>query len=306
MKEYLFRVADFLLAVRLSDGREPGLLLPSFEPFRTEDPAVEERLLTCEVRPLDASVSLPLSGSLLEESLNDMGIVRLHARSEGYVVTLSPPGGAVHVMEANRNFSEVRIGLRFGEREAGSILGSLLRIAYSQAILYHEAISIHASAVFHEGFSYLFMGRSGTGKSTHSSLWIRHIPGTELLNDDNPTVRIRNGRAWAYGTPWSGKTPCYRPLAFPIGGMVRLSQARENRFRHQEGADAFVALYPGCSAICQDPELRSRLYDTVIRLAETVPVGLLACRPDRDAALLCCEALCEVRRNAEFTTLTNV
>ena len=306
MKEYLFRVADFLLAVRFPDGCEPALLLPSFGPFRVTDPAAGELLLTCEVRPLDTTAPLPLSGPLLEESLNDMGVVRLHARSEGYVVTLSPPGGAVHVMESNSRFSEVRIGLRFGEREAGSILGSLLRIAYSQAILYHEAISIHASAVFREGLAYLFMGRSGTGKSTHSSLWIRHIPGTELLNDDNPTVRIRKGMAWAYGTPWSGKTHCYRPLAFPIGGMVRLTQAPENRFRYQEGADAFVALYPGCSAICQDPELRSRLYDTVIRLAEAAPVGLLACRPDRDAALLCCEALCEVRRNAELTTLTNV
>lgn len=295
MKEFLFRVADFLLAVRLPDGWDPDLLLPSFGPFRVEAPEGEARLLTCDVRPLDAPVPAPLSGALLEESLNDMGIVRLYARSGAYVVTLSPPGGAVHVMEADSRFSEVRIGLRFDEHDAGFILGSLLRIAYSQAILYHEAVSIHASAVFREGLSYLFMGRSGTGKSTHSSLWIRHIPGTGLLNDDNPTVRIRDGRAWAYGTPWSGKTPCYRPLAFPIGGMVRLTQAAENRFRRQEGADAFVALYPGCSAICQDPELRSRLYDTVIRLAETTPVGVLACRPDREAALLCCEALRAVR-----------
>lgn len=295
MNEFLFRVADFLLAVRLPSGWDADFLLPSFGPFRVEASAGEERLLTCDVRPIDTLVAVPTSGALLEESFNDMGVVRLYARSGAYAVTLSPPGEAVHIMEADPRFSEVRIGLRFDARGAGFVLGSLLRIAYSQAILYHEAVSIHASAVFREGLSFLFMGRSGTGKSTHSSLWIRHIPGTELLNDDNPTIRIRDGRAWAYGTPWSGKTPCYRLSAFPVGGMVRLTQASENRFRHQEGADAFVALYPGCSAICQDPELRSRLYDTVIRLAETTLVGVLACRPDRDAALLCYESLRAVR-----------
>lgn len=296
MKEFYFRVADFGWRLRLPAGCDVDALLPSFRPFRTAGASEEERLMTCDVYPLTGSAGVPVDGRLLEETLNDMGLVRLYGRAEGYLVALSSPAtGAMHAMEADRDFSEVRIGLRFDDREAGFILASLLRIAYSQAILYHEAVSIHASAVFREGFSYLFMGRSGTGKSTHSSLWIRYLPGTELLNDDNPTVRLRDGRAWAYGTPWSGKTPCYRPLAFPVGGMVRLSQAPVNRFRRQEGAEAFVALYPGCSAICQDPGLRMRLYDTLVRLAESVPVGLLACRPDAEAARLCCESLRAIR-----------
>lgn len=296
MQEFHFRIADFVWRLRLPVGCDVNALLPSFRAFRTEKTGGEPLLLTCDVEPLNGATAAAIDGRLLDESVNDMGLVRLYDRRGGYVVTLSArPDGVMHRMTANRDFSEVRIALRFDDRDAGFILASLIRIAYSQAILYHEALSIHASAVFHEGVAYLFMGRSGTGKSTHSSLWIRHLPGTELLNDDNPTVRLRDGRAWAYGTPWSGKTPCYRPLAFPIGGMVRLSQAPENRFRRQEGANAFVALYPGCSVICQDSDLLSRLYDTLIRLAESVPVGLLACRPDAEAARLCYESLHGIR-----------
>lgn len=124
------------------------------------------------------------------------------------------------------------------------------------------------------------MGKSGTGKSTHAQLWREYIAGAELLNDDNPAVRFFGDTAYACGTPWSGKTPCYKNLQFPIGGMARLSQAAENRFQRQEGADAFVAIYPGCSVIAENETLRHHLYDTLTRLANSVKVGTLECLPN--------------------------
>ena len=135
------------------------------------------------------------------------------------------------------------------------------------------------------------MRRSGTGKSTHASLWLKHIAGSELLNDDNPTVRIVGGEPVAYGTPWSGKTPCYRQLAFPIDGIVRLVQAPSNRFKLLEDIDAFIAIYPGCSVIAEDMALCNGLYDTLVSLAGLVRVGTLECLPDREAALLCHDSL---------------
>ena len=81
-------------------------------------------------------------------------------------------------------------------------------------VLFAMASSVRSTALFHsavvsyQGKGYMFLGRSGTGKSTHASLWRRYIEGTELMNDDNPAVRIRpDGTAMVYGTPWSGKTP---------------------------------------------------------------------------------------------------
>ena len=177
------------------------------------------------------------------------------------------------------------------DKNIGAALSSMLRIAYAQAILGHDAVSIHAAAVYNSGHAYLFLGASGTGKSTHASLWIKHIPGTELLNDDNPTVRIVDGKAYAYGTPWSGKTACYKNLSFPVGGMVRLKQAPANVFYRTEGADAFIVLYPGCSVIAEDIRLRNCLYDTLARLSGMVTVGMMDCLPDMAAALSCHDSL---------------
>ena len=151
----------------------------------------------------------------------------------------------MHVMQADRCFSVVSVFLHEEDKRAGHALSSLLRIAYSQAVLYWDAVSIHASAVFCENQAFLFMGKSGTGKSTHSALWLKYIPGTELLNDDNPTLRIVNGRVYAYGTPWSGKTPCYKPLSYPVGGMVRLKQAPANRFCSPARGGSFYCTFSG-------------------------------------------------------------
>ena len=271
---YYFRVAGFPFSVSLPEACDIEELLPSFFPFYETSLGAEEPLFRFFAVPLS---QLPCSETkeLIDETDNDMGHLVLYALSDGYYIEIIN-NGHLHRMFANSDFSSVEAHIQWDDVNAGNALSSLIRVAYAQAILRHDAVSIHASAVFCNGQAYLFLGKSGTGKSTHSALWIENIPGTELLNDDNPTIRILNGKAYAYGSPWSGKTACYKNVSFPVGGMVRLNQAPENSFQLQEGADAFVALYPGTS-----------LYDTLTVLAGSVTVGTLDCLPDKDAALMC-------------------
>ena len=108
----------------------------------------------------------------------------------------------------------------------GEVLSSMLRILYAQAALVRDAVSVHASCVSLEGRGYLFLGRSGTGKSTHARRWLEAFPGCHLLNDDNPVLRVEDGTVTAYGTPWSGKTPCYRNEYAPVAGIVRRNSPR--------------------------------------------------------------------------------
>ena len=290
MKTYYYQVAGFLLSVGLPAGKDAEALLPSFRPFSVAGPEAGEAPLFDFVTVGQEMMPAYGERELMEKTDNDMGRLSLYATADGYVVELAN-GGHTHLMAATRDFTSVRACLQWNDRLAGGALSSLLRIAFAQAILAHGAVSVHAAAVQCGGRAYLFMGQSGTGKSTHASLWVRHLPGTELLNDDNPTVRVVGDTVFAYGTPWSGKTACYKSLRFPVGGMVRLFQAPVNRFHRQEGADAFVAIYPGCSVIASDKRLRDGLYDTLARLAGMVTVGTMECRPDEEAARMCHRAL---------------
>jgi len=145
----------------------------------------------------------------------------------------------------------------------------------------------HSSVVSYQGRAYMFLGKSGTGKSTHSQLWLKHIEGTELVNDDNPVVRIINGEARVYGSPWSGKTPCYRNVDYPIGGIVKLKQAPSNEIRRAKAVEAYVFLAMSISGMRWNTKMGDGLHETENMLTATVPVWHLSCLPDQNAAELC-------------------
>ena len=126
--------------------------------------------------------------------------------------------------------------------------------------------------------------QSGTGKSTHSSLWLEAFPGCELINDDNPFIRITDQGVMLYGTPWSGKTPCWRNVALPLGGIGRIRRSEENRFVHLEDVEAFVSVLPSCSVIRSENAMFGLLCDTLSAVTENVAIGDIFCRPDQEAA----------------------
>lgn len=149
----------------------------------------------------------------------------------------------------------------------------------------------HAAVVSHEGRGYLFLGKSGTGKSTHARLWMQIIERTELLNDDNPVVRVIGDEAMVYGSPWSGKTPCYRNVSVPLGGIVKLSQAPYNNIRRLNGVEAYAVLVSSISGKRWDAQLAEGLHQTQDALATIVPTWHLECLPNEEAARLCKETL---------------
>lgn len=153
---------------------------------------------------------------------------------------------------------------------------------------------IHSSSVVVDGKAYLFLGESGTGKSTHSRLWLKAIPGTEPLNDDSPVIRTGNGVAMAYGSPWSGKSPCYVPKSFPIAAIVRLSQASQNRIRPLDRLQAFAAIYPSLSPMLAQCDYYSDFFtELTSAIIGCVPVYHLECLPDQEAAMVCYSAVKE-------------
>ena len=171
------------------------------------------------------------------------------------------------------------------------IFERLLIFMYALATAGNDTLVLHAVVVSCEGNGYIFLGPCGAGKSTHARLWLKHIGGTELVNDDHPVVR--NGVV--YGSPWSPITPCYRNVSYPIGGIVRLSQAPENKIHRLSGIEAYLNMY--CSDIVSfgghpiAENIADGLHQTMERLASTVPMWHLECLPDEAAARLCYETI---------------
>ena len=190
----------------------------------------------------------------------------------------------------SQNYSQATLTVTGRYRKLA--IDNALMILFALSTAGHGVALFHASTIIHAGKAYMFLGVSGTGKSTHSSLWLKYINGTELLNDDNPVVRVfDDGNATVYGSPWSGKTPCYRNLYYPLDGIVLLSQAPYNKIHRLSGIQAYVALVPSISGKRWDERIADGLHHTENALAMTVPVWHLECLPDEAAALLCCNTI---------------
>lgn len=171
-------------------------------------------------------------------------------------------------------------------------IDNALMIMYALATADKKTALFHAAVVSYRGKGYMFLGPSGTGKSTHAALWQQFIPGVELVNDDNPIVRIdEKSRAWVYGSPWSGKTPCYRNISYPLGAIVMLSQALHNKINRISGIKAYAALLQSISGKRWEQHIADGLHTTENELAANVPIWHLECLPDREAAEICKSAI---------------
>lgn len=171
-----------------------------------------------------------------------------------------------------------------GEAPDPSLWRFGLWMAFGLIAVPNGAIPIHTSTIVCEDHAVLFLGESGTGKSTHTRLWRENIAGAHLLNDDSPIIR---STAVAYGSPWSGKTPCYRNLHYPIVAIVRLSQAPHNRMRRLTALEALGALLPSCPpSFAYDEQLQDAMCETLSELISAVPVYHLECLPNAEAAEL--------------------
>lgn len=210
----------------------------------------------------------------------------------GYRISFSAlPGRPVAgTLDTTPDFREAQLKLE-GPDPAFAINNALMLLfAFSSAG--EGILEMHASVVMYEGKGYLFLGPSGTGKSTHSGLWLKHIAGTELLNDDNPILRMSpDGDFRVYGSPWSGKTPCYKAKDVPVGAIVRIRQAPENRIQKLPPVQAYASLMSSASAFRPFKELSDGWHRTLEAFATQVPCYVLDCLPDRDAALLCCKTV---------------
>jgi hypothetical protein len=295
----LFRIAGHLIEVIMPDNKDWRRLLPSFGAFRCwgSHGAGEDILFTLETVNQLEYIDLSSSHLLVESSEIIGYCFRLFETRQHYIVDIQfAKLGVWHRMLCDKSFSRMQAFIRWRDVYAGKVLNAFIMFAFAQSVVLRHTLLIHASAVEKEGCGYAFLGKSGTGKSTHSSLWIGNLDNVRLLNDDNPAVRVEDGKVFIYGTPWSGKTPCYRNDKVPLEAFVRIEQAPFNRFSRQMDGRSLISILSSCSSMRWNGYLYTTLCDILEEIVKKVPVCILECLPDRDAALLCYSRIKEISK----------
>ena len=163
--------------------------------------------------------------------------------------------------------------------------GIFNRIGMESLLLRHQGLLLHASLIKYGEKAIAFSAPSGVGKSTHADLWRTHL-GAAILNGDRAALR-QTGQGWtAYGCPYAGTSGIYCNDSAPLTALVVLQQGPRNTLRPLSAAEAFRHLYPEVSVHHWDAAFVAAAIDLCVDLVTRVPVYLLECLPDKDAALL--------------------
>ena len=287
----LYEIAEHRLRLTFKDSYQNDSLLPSFAPFRVEEDS-HAPLIDITVDDSLKSVSKG-ERRLIRDVDTGNGIIQVFRlkthddKPNGYQFVIGDVTGfQCALLITNEDFRQCRCALRGDNVRRIFALNSLVMLCFAFATASLDTVLVHASLVRHEGKGYAFTAKSGTGKSTQVSNWLRYIPDCDLMNDDNPVIRIKDDDVYIYGSPWSGKTPCYRNVKAPLGAMALIHRDNSNFLERLKPIKAFVTLLPACSTMKWDERVYRANGDTVSKVLERIPVYALHCLPDKDSAIV--------------------
>lgn len=277
-------VAGHCFRLSFSKGDIEEKSLSNYAPFLVSKTTEEERFHLSVVKSLSNTYNYQIIGQFDD----DIASIQISKSENGHFrIKISPPGSDLYsTMDADSAFRTVYLQLPSEVQHRFFCLNNCLMLLYTFSSAPYDTLLLHASVVRRNNDGFVFLGKSGTGKSTHSSLWINHIEGSELLNDDNPVVRIIEGIPMVFGSPWSGKTPCYRNEKALLKGIVKLHQAPKNQIRKLSVLEAYASVFPSCSNMKWEEGIAEGIHRTVEKLSATVACYQLDCLPDKEAAML--------------------
>lgn len=292
ISENYFRIADFNIKITFNDTSINNMnMLKSFEPFRTA-PTEEGKLFELTVDDSLKPVPKPRRQRIraFETGNGDTIVDRIDNGGYQYIVK-DIKGAECALLITNKNFDQCLCALNGNYDMRNFGLNNTLMLTFAFAASRKQALLIHASLVRQNNYGYAFIAKSGTGKSTQVSMWLRYIPGCDLMNDDNPIIRLIDGQPYIYGGPWSGKTPCYRNVKAKLGAITRIDRAPQNSIEKLPPLEAFASVLPSCSSMKWDKEIYNAMCDTITKLVETTGIYTLHCLPNKEAAVICNNAI---------------
>lgn len=281
-QQLLYEIARHRLLIDTPNAEITATLIPSFLPFRVDNDEGADLLFR-----FTGNSEIPIPDRIPDDEMEVDGMSFRVYHNEGSVTVCLKNKDTEHRFIISADRKTVGSDLTLIKPYESHFLAYFLRAAYGMASAQYQTIKIHASVIEKGGKALIFMGKSGTGKSTHSRNWQQFVPYCQLLNDDEPIIRIlKDGSIRVYGAPWSGSTPCYRNASAEIAAFVRLYQSSQNKLTPLKGLNAFASLFQSVAILRSDKKNRDLTMTIVNDILEQVPIFRLDNRPDREAVSL--------------------
>ena len=154
---------------------------------------------------------------------------------------------------------------------------------FYNALPVFTGILLHSSAVVYNGEAYLFSAPSGTGKSTHTQLWLKRFKGSYILNDDKPAIMLTDKGVYVYGTPFSGKTDLNVNTGVPLKAICALERGEKNSISRIDNDEALYRILNQTVRPYNEDRM-IQVLDILDKILTNVPMYKLYCNTDIEAA----------------------
>ena len=209
-----------------------------------------------------------------------------------FEVTIAPED---LVYERKKSDAEAAISPRAFRGGSDGMLETLAvyrKMAEKFPVLF-DTFLFHGSAIAADGKAYLFTAKSGTGKSTHTALWIQYLGDRAVMvNDDKPLIRVTDDEVLIYGTPWCGKHRLGENICVPLRGLSILERGEINEIHPISKKEALPMMLQQSYRPAEIKALEKTV-DLISKLSAKVPIYRLKCNMDIEAAEVAFRAMSE-------------
>ncbi|HAY73657.1 MAG TPA: hypothetical protein DIW36_06060 [Ruminococcaceae bacterium] len=158
--------------------------------------------------------------------------------------------------------------------------------AFNLKLLEYNGMYLHSSTVVVDGKAYSFSAPCRTGKSTHTSLWLKMLGDRAyIINDDKAAFRKIDGKFYVFGTPFSGKNDINVNTFVELGGICFVEQSETNSIERLSNDEA-LSLLISQTVRPSNPDRMILLCDFLDDLLKNVPIYKLKCNISLEAAEL--------------------
>lgn len=146
----------------------------------------------------------------------------------------------------------------------------------------HHMVALHSASILYRGKAWLFSGRSGTGKSTHTNLW-KELLQVPVINGDLNLISTNETKPVIHGIPWCGTSGISDTRSYPLGGIVLLKQDfRDYCIPLSADQKELYVMQRLISPVLTEDMFDDNL-DIVRQLIPQIPVFRLACTKEPSA-----------------------
>lgn len=150
--------------------------------------------------------------------------------------------------------------------------GKFISYCYAQILAVNQGLLLHAACAIDKKGAYIFIAKSGGGKSTVAGL---SFPRFRVLGDDIIAVKNIKNSFCAFATPWRQKPfiKSDRTICVPVKAVIFLKKSKKISFTSLASHEALVRIiYEHAHFLSfMDAKMAGMVFKTAASLARQVP-----------------------------------